>query len=387
MFLSVHRSTVHLAITRKNLAPDYITPGGHYRFKRSTLQAFAETLRQKSATGLARVAEPVRVLGTLADQLMLTGDISAICHEAIRGIKLAEPGIEMIAIVRRVDDARAGTQSTAPIQYEGIAWEGFPAWTGTEFAQVRAVGMGSLAATVLANRQSFVANDTTQQALPFATRTFAAKAQVRSIAILPIIALDQAMGALVAASQMPKQFTPSVIAYLETITRQLALTMRGVDYVTTAQELMARALTIRADIGHSMRATVERQHECARRIEELSHLFRRYTGAQWTWGYNLPGMPPPTDAYPCLADLSRDACRSERQLEGTEWQENGEPYFALAKAFRFSRGQHGVVGAVWHSDRPASHGDLSLLVTYGASCLLATGADNLADTSATDLSS
>lgn len=377
-FLSVHRSTVHLAIARNNLTPDYITPGGHYRFKTSTLEAFRETLRTESATSITRATEPVRVFGTIAHELMVTGDLKTICTETLEGIRRAEPDIDLATVLRLHQDYQAEDGTTVHARIEGLAESGFPATARAEFLRMRQQGMDMISMRTLLAGKPHIFEDVEQQSLPYASRLIVASAGIRSFAVLPIVGLDRTYGALVVGSKKPRVITPAVQAYLDTITRQLALTLHSDEFLTISRDLMSLAVKLRArapSAGAAQGSPQTREEAVRQRLSALTSLFTRFTGAERTWGYNLRGVPEPDGEMP-LAELGCRLCqKAHTPSDAIGFTVDGQLHTALATSFEMSPARHGVVGAVWQGCHSASSSDYSLLMTYGASCLIAASPD------------
>jgi len=65
--LGVHRSSLHLAIKNNVLAPDLVTQGGHYRFSRATLEAYAERIAHAPLTTNADLLTLLPRIITLPD--------------------------------------------------------------------------------------------------------------------------------------------------------------------------------------------------------------------------------------------------------------------------------------------------------------------------------
>lgn len=388
-FLNVHRSTVNLAIKRNNLIADYITPGGHHRFKTSTLEAFRETLRTDSATNVERAAEPVRLLGAIAHELMATGDLTTICAETIAGIRRTEHDIDMVTIIRLCRDPYLAASDPGHARIESLAAAGFPDAARAAFLRFRDEDKDMLSSRALHAGTPIILNDLTEDTLPYASREILRHAEIRSFAVLPITAPGRTYGALNVGSRKPGIFTPSLVAYLDTIVRQLALTMRSDEYLSISRELMVIAVRLCADTAASDAAPAEhapcmaeaREHILSSRLGDLTRVFTSYTGAHRTWGYNLPGVPTPKRGEQKLAKLGREVCKNiiAHPNRAVQYTIDGRPHTALATSFEITPAQHGVVGAVWHGNHQASAGDYALLMTYGASCLLATAPSPLGE--------
>src|SRR5579862_8304506 len=96
-FLSVHRSTVFLAIQRGHLRPDAYTPGGFARFRQSTLEEFSQRLAEEAATGTAPLFAPIHMLAELAHNVKdmtpepiptggIPDEVRAVCASAVMAI-------------------------------------------------------------------------------------------------------------------------------------------------------------------------------------------------------------------------------------------------------------------------------------------------------------
>ena len=54
-FLGIHRSTLHQAVKNGVITPDLTTQGGHFRFSRATLDAFAVRIAREPVTTLSKL--------------------------------------------------------------------------------------------------------------------------------------------------------------------------------------------------------------------------------------------------------------------------------------------------------------------------------------------
>src|SRR5262245_9493289 len=88
-FLGIHRSTLHLAVKRNILVPDSKTPGGHLRFRRETLDAFAVRLAHEAVTSTTSL------LSSLGRTLTLPNGPQEFCHLAVARIRETLPDLSL----------------------------------------------------------------------------------------------------------------------------------------------------------------------------------------------------------------------------------------------------------------------------------------------------
>src|SRR5690242_17398858 len=92
-FLGIHRSTLHQAVKNGVITPDLTTQGGHFRFSRATLDAFAVRIAR----------EPVTTLSELLPELTATlgapDGRRALCLKAYERIAHALPDLTVFAVL------------------------------------------------------------------------------------------------------------------------------------------------------------------------------------------------------------------------------------------------------------------------------------------------
>src|SRR5262249_24382394 len=90
-FLGIHRSTLHQAVKNGAITPDLTTHGGHFRFSRATLDAFAVRIAREPVTALSEL------LPELTATLGAPNGRRALCLKAYERIAHGLPDITVFA--------------------------------------------------------------------------------------------------------------------------------------------------------------------------------------------------------------------------------------------------------------------------------------------------
>jgi excisionase family DNA binding protein len=385
-FLNIHRSTLHLAVRRKLVVPDRFTPGGHARFRRATLEAFAERLAQQPVTGTARI------LSQLAPTLTQPDGLGQFCHLAFARIRQAMPALTMCSVTRlrpTPDD---------PYALVDVAQEGFPPRLRELFVQLRP-DLEFAVTTVLRTREPEVCeNTTTGRTLRLGTDRLVRRGGLGAYAALPLLAGDEALGVLVVASAKPHAFPAWEVAFLQSIAADLAIALACHDRVvpmrldlSATAELTRVACTLGAALrplaGKAPALPGSGQAEEAA-LAALRALFIRLCGA------SEADVLPPDVLPPDAAARDGDGGRRLRALlvracggdttERASWTDEDGDHTALALSLPLVGGARLAVGAVWssarsersgESGRADAAGDEALLVAFCGACALVLGPD------------
>lgn len=389
-FLGIHRSTLHLAVTRNVLVPDAHTPGGHLRFRRETLERFAARLKREPATNNSHV------LSELVDTLSShEGDV-AFCHRTFARIRQAIPALTMCAVTLHAPTPQD------PFALDQLAEEGFPEGVHQLFTEMRP-GMEFASTTVLRTREPQVCEDTTKvRRLRLGTLRLVRRMEMGAFAILPILVKDNLLGLLEVASPRPRQIAPAEVSFLQSIADDLGVALSCHDHLKDLRSgLLAIAeLTVRA---HALHATIAAnaslpsdparddvsgegmRNRLGKALGELRDIFVRGSGAAVAsvlcgavpiFALAVPGKAPSAcvSAGWCrLSSLLESASASTTPLR-EQWDGEDGPYEAIALSLPVEGGERCTVGACWHSTRLEPEADEVQLLAFGGACALVLGA-------------
>src|SRR5262249_36550162 len=115
-FLGIHRSTLHQAVKNGAITPDLTTHGGHFRFSRATLDAFAVRIAREPVTALSEL------LPELTATLGAPNGRRALCLKAYDRISHGLPDLTIFAVLGVKPRARS------LLDLEVIAAVGLPDW-------------------------------------------------------------------------------------------------------------------------------------------------------------------------------------------------------------------------------------------------------------------
>ncbi len=394
-FLGIHRATLHLAVKRNLLVPDNLTPGGHARFRRETLEAFAQRLARPSVTSGAHL------LPELARTLPLPNGSQAFCQLAFARIRQAVPALTMCGVAVR-SPTPADPQALAQ-----VAQEGFPPQLGEMFAQLRPhLEFG--VTTVLRTHLPEVCADTIKtRTLRLGTERLVRRGGMGAYAVLPMLLGDEAHGVLVGASMKPHHFPAWEVSYLQSIADELAVALVCHDQIVRMRtqlaataELIQSALELRAGPA-GLPAIAQRDGAHSRSLEPaMAQLCAQFIACS---DATVADVLPPS-GFPAAADVGHadnghadvgqrrvtddERVRRLRALlatvshartgdacQRTRWVDEDGPQTAVALSLPVARGERIAVGAIWRGERVEQAGDEALLVAFGGACALALGLD------------
>ncbi len=415
-FLGLHRSTLFLAVQRKHLIPDRFTPGGHARFRQTTLEAFRSRIAKEAVTSEAPLYAPVKSLTTLAQVINnvaplpkptrlihdkdISDEVRKVCASAVMAITDAPLHVETCLIALRVADQRDPFALRTAAQH-GVArgflrdYEWLRHQPNTSFATLEA----------LKTRTPIFCPDTSA---PLATHNGSAKLikeyGIGSYAILPIVGGEDAVGVLFLIEKEPRTFTTHEMMFLSGVTEQVATAVtnqnradRLAAYAQTGRDLTQLALTLRAQggaAGSSNPATTPiRPHDALRQLlgvflkgseamdvcalgfeggdapgesAELNEL----TDRVWTHGAPMGRPPRAADG----ASSTDSAAPNANQCERRAWMSKGQPVSALAISVPLGGQRRGAVGALWRRPEWPDEDHLLLVTLAGACAMVASPA-------------
>lgn len=411
--LGIHRSTLHLAVARNVLVPDAHTPGGHVRFRRATLEAFATRLHCEPATSRSHLIG--ELVETLDDP---EGDI-AFCHRAFARIRQAIPAFTMCAV------ALSTPTPYDPHAIQPLLQEGFPEHLARQYKDMRPQ-MEFATTTALRTREPELCEDTSRKrALRMGTSSLLRQGELRCFAIIPIVIQDSPLGVLVVASGKPHRIPPPQVSFLQTVASDLGVALSCHLHLhdlrssmATAADLAMRAQVLRLQLdsvvavcgGSSARACL------GAAIADLSDVLWRGTNPEYVVvigdTFQHVHLPPRlADGRPSTASTSAVAasprggtcqdvppqarvlfqqmrCSLSPQPLGEAWTDaegawsvlilsvpavgldalaQGTPKYG-AEAARSQ--ERLLVGAIWRGERRERQADELLLQAFGSACAL-----------------
>ncbi len=373
-FLGVHRSTLHLAVKRALLTPDSFTPGGHMRFRRETLEAYAAHLARQPATN------STHILADLARTLPLPDGRQAMCRLAFASIRQSVPALTMYGV------AMHNPTPGDPHALAQLAQEGFTQQLHEIYTQLRPQVEFSTTA-VLRTREPEICDDTADtQAMRLGTEKLVRLEGLGAYAVMPLLYEDDLLGVLVAASRRPHHFPAGEVSFLETVARDLAVALvchglfarQRAELATTA-ELTRAALARRATFPSPPAPT--RDPSVATALDELLATFVNRRDAA------LAGLLTPAASEAMIGGWDQQDQEHVRRLQALlarvrettaarreRWAEGTRTHTAIALSLPLASDERLVVGASWHGKRMDSATDEALLVALGGACALALGA-------------
>jgi excisionase family DNA binding protein len=198
--LGVHRSTINTLVRRHLLVPDAVTPGGHLRFRRATLDAFRERLAARAAPRAGATATALRLLADVAHLLARERPLAELCASMTAGIPRALPGVDL-CVVWRVTPRPGDPQALTVVS----SW-GLPDDVRTHFNRLRTTF--KFAATVALRMQTpQYCEDASATPQPTGIATINHIWPVGHYAALPIIVWGEAVAVTVCAGHAPRHFS------------------------------------------------------------------------------------------------------------------------------------------------------------------------------------
>lgn len=216
--LGLHRSTLNVAVRKHLLIPDERTPGGHLRFRRTTLEAFRERLAAWPATGGGAATAPLHLLADLCDLLARDVAPETFADRIVTGLPRALPGIEMCFVARVVAEPE---DRLAP---HIIARSHLPDEVWALFEQLKTTFRFAVT-TVLRTLSPEYCEDASATPLHTGTLELRRIWALGSYAALPAISGGRPVGALICAGPAPRTFTEHDQALLGAVADLLAVAL------------------------------------------------------------------------------------------------------------------------------------------------------------------
>jgi excisionase family DNA binding protein len=359
-FLGIHRSTLHQAVKNGAITPDLTTHGGHFRFSRATLDAFAVRIAREPVTALSEL------LPELTATLGAPDGRRALCLKAYERISHGLPDLTVFAVLGVKSHARS------LLDLEVIAAVVLPDWYLPELiANVEQKDYE--VKYVLRTLRPLYFEDTSaaDANLHPPTRSLARHGALHALAIIPLTQDSEARGVLAVGSPHAHKFRTPDIAFLQNTADELTIALACHDYmdsahaqVLTSGELMREALRLRAD-SYS-------PEQPAARIAPLITLFREATGA------DAVSLTAPSVGLASSSEETRALMRrvSRRDPTATErWQSLGTRKTAIATLAPLNTRNNIVAAAEWTSEIIRQQEFEALLYVFAAASAIALGLD------------
>ncbi len=403
-FLGLHRSTVYLAVQRKQLIPDHFTPKGHARFRLETLEQFREHIVGAAATSDAPLFAPVKTLSDLAHAVngvapapsptklarneQVAKAVKDVCDSAVKAIRAAPLSIPNCCIALRAFDPRD------PTGLRLAASEGFTPNFMRDYEWLRHQPTITFAthAALETHEPQFCVDAKEPQVMRNGTTQLLKAHGLRSFAIFPIMGGPVALGILLLASPEPRHFQPHEITFLLGVAEQVATAVtshtRAVrlrDYAEACRDLTQLGLAQRARLTARNATATELHAEKRAAIIQLLTIVLRCADADGVCALGFDGGAI-ADASPELAALTQQALSADTTADGVchvtggrvgagdyytdDWRAHGVAYNGLAIGVPLGADQRAAVGAMWRRPTAWSDEDHLLLVTLAGACAM-----------------
>jgi excisionase family DNA binding protein len=360
-FLGIHRSTLHQAVKNGVITPDLTTQGGHFRFSRATLDAFAVRIAREPVTTLSEL------LPELTTTLGAPNGRRALCLKAYERIAHALPDLTVFAVLGLKAHARS------LLDLEVVASVGFPDWYLPELiANVERKDYE--VKHVLRTLRPRYFEDTSAAEMRASTRSLARRGALHALAIIPLTQDGEARGVLGLGSLHARKFRTPDVAFLQNTADELAIALACHDYMDGAH---AQILTSGALMREALRLRIDScpAEQPAERIAPLVALFREATGADAAY-LIAPGVdlaPPSTEVRALMRRVSR-----RDPIATMRWGTPGAETTAIVTLAPLNTRANLVVAAEWTSEIIRQQEFEALLYVFAAASAIALGLDGSA---------
>jgi hypothetical protein len=356
--LGVHRSSLHLAVKHNVLAPDLVTQGGHYRFSRATLEAYAEHIAHAPLT---TNADPLTLLPRM---LTLRDGKEHLCRQTFVAIERGIPNMTAFVVVEAPieHDRRLRPQVTTSLR--------FPRSILRQF--IETYGKHEMTtARVLATGEPFYCNNVRTRLVPYSgSQLLNRRSPYQAYAVLPLASGDEVFGTLGICSRIPHEFTPDEKSLLEKAARSLAVALTCHQTVWSRQShALALTALLKASFDYRGRPA-RRRSPYATQAEGLLRVFQNETGAEETFVAGIETR---------LAPRSEGARRLAAQVIGGEsaaveqWSDEQGSLIGVAIAIPHGDAYPIALGGVWRGTLEESADYTSLLYAFVGAYALSRG--------------
>jgi excisionase family DNA binding protein len=356
--LGVHRSSIHLAIKNNVLAPDLVTQGGHYRFSRATLEAYAEHIAHAPLT---TNADPLTLLPRL---ITLPDGKERLCRYTFATVerRLSDMTAFVVVESQSSSDRRIRPHITTSLRFPRTILDQFIATYGKQ---------DMTTARVLATGEPFYCNNVRTQFIPYSgSQLLNRRSPYQAYAILPLLIGDEVFGTLGVCSRIPHEFTPDEKGLLERAAQSLAIALTCHNAVW-ARQSHAIALTtlLKASFDYRGRSARRRSPHTAQ-AEVLLRVFQKETRAEEMFVAGVEN---------CLAPQSECARRlAERIIGGkpvavAQWEDEQGSLVGVVIAIPHGGAYPIALGGVWRGALEESADYAALLHTLAGAYALSRG--------------
>jgi excisionase family DNA binding protein len=330
--LGVHRSSLSLAIRNNVLVPDLVTNGGHYRFSRATLEAYAEHIAHEPLTSNADL------LTILPKMLTLPDGKARMCRQTFAVIERRIPDMTAFVVVEPVNapGGEPAAQITSSLR--------FPRALLRQFAA--AYGRQDMATSrVLASGEPFYCDDVRTQIVPYSgSQRLNRRSPYRAYAVLPLALEGAVFGTLGICSRLPHRFLAEEKEALDKAARSLAIALDCHNAVRGRQlRLMALGRLLDASFAYRSKS-VRRRGPHTFQAEELLRRFQEDTVAEEIFVAGVgAGLVPRSEHSHYLARQIVDGSATAAD----QWSDEHGPLTGVAIAFPHGAASPIALGGVW----------------------------------------
>jgi excisionase family DNA binding protein len=356
--LGVHRSSLHLAIKNSVIVPDLVTQGGHYRFSRATLEAYAEHIAYAPLTTNADL------LTLLPRMLALPDGKERLCRQTFATVERRMPDMTAFVVVEAPGGAerRILPQITTSLRFPRTLLNQFIATYGKQETTM---------SRVLVTGEPFYCDNVRTKLIPYSgSQLLNRRSPYQAYAILPLITGGEVLGTFGACSRLPHEFTPDEKGLLEKSSQSLAIALACHNLVWARQaHAVALANLLKASFYYRGRPARRRTVQTAQ-AERLFRLFQAETSAEETFVAGVESrLQPQSDGARRLADQ----IIAGESVATAQWESEHGPLVGVAIAIPHSGAYPIALGGVWRGALEESGDYTALLYAFAGSYALGRG--------------
>ena len=356
--LGVHRSSLHLAIKNSVLAPDLVTQGGHYRFSRATLEAYAEHIAYAPLTTNADL------LTLLPRMLALPDGKERLCRHTFASVERRMPDMTAFVVVETLGgpERRILPRITTSLRFPRTLLNQFIATYGKQEMTT---------SRVLATGEAFYCDNVRTQFIPYSgSQRLNRRSPYQAYAILPLLIGGEVFGTFGACSRIPHEFTPDEKGLLEKSSQSLGVALTCHNLVWARQaHAVALANLLKASFHYRGRPARRRAVQTAQ-AEGLLRLFQTETGAGEIFVVGVESrLQPESEDARRLADR----IISGESVATAQWEDERGPLVGVAIAIPHGGGFPVALGGVWRGAQETSGDYTALLYALAGSYALGRG--------------
>jgi excisionase family DNA binding protein len=356
--LGVHRSSLHLAIRNNVLAPDLVTQGGHYRFSRVTLEAYAERIAHAPLTTNADLLTQLPRIITLPDGK------ERLCRYTFAAVERKISDLTAFVVVESQpnSDRRIRPHITTALRFPRTILDQFIATYGKQ---------DMTTARVLATGEPFYCDNVRTQFIPYSgSQLLHRRSPYQAYAILPLSIGDEVFGTLGVCSRIQHAFTPDEKDMLERAAQSLAIALMCHDAVWARQShAIALSALLKSSFDYRGKSA-HRRSSHTEQAEVLLRVFQKETSAEETFVAGVESR---------LAPQSEGARRlAERIIGGApvaaeHWEGERGSLVGVAVAIPHGDAYPIALGGVWRGAQEESADYAALLYALAGAYALGRG--------------